>query len=124
MGTLVSPAGVLGGVRGTELCQVEGTRCRGRPVTPRAAPIVLHSGEYFLFESDSEEEEEAAVPEEPRPGRQSAFQVGMARGWGGRLCPPAADGPLPKSARLPGLDDQHQDGAAAAGAGAAGAAGR
>lgn len=50
-------------------------------MTPRAAPIVLHSGEYFLFESDSEEEEEA-VPEEPRPGRQSAFQVGMARGWG------------------------------------------
>ncbi|XP_040426894.1 piezo-type mechanosensitive ion channel component 1 isoform X1 [Cygnus olor] len=38
---------------------------------------VLHSGEYFLFESDSEEEEEAAaaVPEEPRPGRQSAFQL-------------------------------------------------
>ncbi|KAM6300603.1 LOW QUALITY PROTEIN: piezo-type mechanosensitive ion channel component 1 [Aegotheles albertisi] len=37
---------------------------------------VLHSGEYFLFESDSEEEEEAAaVPEEPRLGRQSAFQL-------------------------------------------------
>uniref|UniRef100_A0A8B9N1I7 Piezo-type mechanosensitive ion channel component n=1 Tax=Accipiter nisus TaxID=211598 RepID=A0A8B9N1I7_9AVES len=57
------------------------TRCRGtsRAVTPRAAPAVLHSGEYFLFESDSEEEEEAAVPEEPQPGRQSAFQVSMAR---------------------------------------------
>ncbi|PKU33348.1 piezo-type mechanosensitive ion channel component 1 [Limosa lapponica baueri] len=36
---------------------------------------VLHSGEYFLFESDSEEEEEAAVMEELRPGRQSAFQL-------------------------------------------------
>ncbi|KAI1235616.1 hypothetical protein IHE44_0002498, partial [Lamprotornis superbus] len=34
---------------------------------------VLHSGEYFLFESDSEEEEE--VQEEPRPERPSAFQL-------------------------------------------------
>lgn len=51
-------------------------------MTPRAAPAVLHSGEYFLFESDSEEEEEAAVPEEPQPGRQSAFQVSMAGGTG------------------------------------------
>ncbi|XP_009475763.1 PREDICTED: piezo-type mechanosensitive ion channel component 1 [Nipponia nippon] len=44
-----------------------------RPWLDHAA--VLHSGEYFLFESDSEEEEEAVVPEEPRPGRQSAFQL-------------------------------------------------
>ncbi|NXW05209.1 PIEZ1 protein, partial [Fregetta grallaria] len=46
-----------------------------RPWLDHAA--VLHSGEYFLFESDSEEEEEAAVPvpEEPRPGKQSAFQL-------------------------------------------------
>ncbi|KAM9374073.1 piezo-type mechanosensitive ion channel component 1 [Phaethornis superciliosus] len=36
---------------------------------------VLHSGEYFLFESDSEEEEEAAVPEERHTGRRSAFQL-------------------------------------------------
>ncbi|KFP72525.1 Piezo-type mechanosensitive ion channel component 1, partial [Acanthisitta chloris] len=37
---------------------------------------VLHSGEYFLFESDSEEEEDAvSVQEEPRPERQSAFQL-------------------------------------------------
>ncbi|NWX93061.1 PIEZ1 protein, partial [Nothoprocta pentlandii] len=43
-----------------------------RPWLDHAA--VLHSGEYFLFESDSEEEEEAA-PEEPRPGKQSAFQL-------------------------------------------------
>ncbi|XP_068811637.1 piezo-type mechanosensitive ion channel component 1 isoform X1 [Struthio camelus] len=43
-----------------------------RPWLDHAA--VLHSGEYFLFESDSEEEEEA-VPEEPRPGKQSAFQL-------------------------------------------------
>ncbi|NXN95996.1 PIEZ1 protein, partial [Rhinopomastus cyanomelas] len=45
----------------------------GRPSLDHAA--VLHSGEYFLFESDSEEEEEAAVPEEPQPGGQSAFQL-------------------------------------------------
>lgn len=36
--------------------------------------IVIHSGDYFLFESDSEEEEEA-LPEDPRPATQSAFQV-------------------------------------------------
>ncbi|NWS72325.1 PIEZ1 protein, partial [Crotophaga sulcirostris] len=48
-----------------------------RPWLDHAA--VLHSGEYCLFESDSEEEEEAAaVPEEPRPSRQSAFQVSLA----------------------------------------------
>uniref|UniRef100_A0A8B9MZX4 Piezo-type mechanosensitive ion channel component n=1 Tax=Accipiter nisus TaxID=211598 RepID=A0A8B9MZX4_9AVES len=53
-----------------------------RPWLDHAAGTVLHSGEYFLFESDSEEEEEAAVPEEPQPGRQSAFQVSMAGGTG------------------------------------------
>uniref|UniRef100_A0A8C8RQL3 Piezo type mechanosensitive ion channel component 1 n=1 Tax=Pelusios castaneus TaxID=367368 RepID=A0A8C8RQL3_9SAUR len=46
-----------------------------RPPTP--APTVLHSGEYFLFESDSEEEEEASL-EEQKPSRQSAFQVRAA----------------------------------------------
>lgn len=35
---------------------------------------VIHSGDYFLFESDSEDEEEA-LPEDPRPAAQSAFQV-------------------------------------------------
>ncbi|XP_072587457.1 piezo-type mechanosensitive ion channel component 1 isoform X4 [Vulpes vulpes] len=35
---------------------------------------VIHSGDYFLFESDSEEEEEA-LPEDPRPSAQSAFQM-------------------------------------------------
>ncbi|XP_047383730.1 piezo-type mechanosensitive ion channel component 1 isoform X2 [Sciurus carolinensis] len=35
---------------------------------------VTHSGDYFLFESDSEEEEEA-LPEDPRPSAQSAFQM-------------------------------------------------
>ncbi|XP_008564099.1 PREDICTED: piezo-type mechanosensitive ion channel component 1 [Galeopterus variegatus] len=34
---------------------------------------VIHSGDYFLFESDSEEEE--APPEDPRPSAQSAFQI-------------------------------------------------
>ncbi|XP_017671690.1 PREDICTED: piezo-type mechanosensitive ion channel component 1 isoform X1 [Lepidothrix coronata] len=35
---------------------------------------VLHSGEYYLFESDSEEEEEE-VPEELQSGRQGPFQL-------------------------------------------------
>ncbi|XP_029781951.1 piezo-type mechanosensitive ion channel component 1 [Suricata suricatta] len=35
---------------------------------------VIHSGDYFLFESDSEEEEETP-PEDPRPSAQSAFQM-------------------------------------------------
>lgn len=41
---------------------------------PIPATVVIHSGDYFLFESDSEEEEEA-LPEDPRPAAQSAFQV-------------------------------------------------
>lgn len=51
---------------------------------PRA---VLHSGEYFLFESDSEEEE-SSTPEEQRPAQQSAFQVRA----GGLLGPAGAMG--------------------------------
>ncbi|KAK1330354.1 hypothetical protein QTO34_010543 [Cnephaeus nilssonii] len=43
-----------------------------RPWLDHAA--VIHSGDYFLFESDSEEEEEAQ-PEDPRPSAQSAFQM-------------------------------------------------
>ncbi|XP_028812106.1 piezo-type mechanosensitive ion channel component 1 isoform X2 [Denticeps clupeoides] len=35
---------------------------------------VLHSGEYYLFESDSEEEEEL-LSEEQKPPKQTAFQV-------------------------------------------------
>ncbi|XP_006860331.1 PREDICTED: piezo-type mechanosensitive ion channel component 1 [Chrysochloris asiatica] len=35
---------------------------------------VIHSGDYFLFDSDSEEEEETQ-PEEARPSTQSAFQM-------------------------------------------------
>ncbi|XP_032467901.1 piezo-type mechanosensitive ion channel component 1 isoform X2 [Phocoena sinus] len=35
---------------------------------------VIHSGDYFLFESDSEEEEEVQ-PEDARPSAQSAFQM-------------------------------------------------
>ncbi|XP_032985414.1 piezo-type mechanosensitive ion channel component 1 isoform X3 [Rhinolophus ferrumequinum] len=35
---------------------------------------VIHSGDYFLFESDSEEEEETQT-EDPRPSPQSAFQM-------------------------------------------------
>ncbi|XP_053522537.1 piezo-type mechanosensitive ion channel component 1 isoform X1 [Artibeus jamaicensis] len=43
------------------------------PLDPGQEPVI-HSGDYFLFESDSEEEEEAQ-PEEPRPSAQSAFQM-------------------------------------------------
>lgn len=61
----------LGAGRGAErwsptLCGEDGSQSR--------LPAVIHSGDYFLFESDSEEEEEAA-PEDPRPSAQSAFQV-------------------------------------------------
>uniref|UniRef100_A0A6Q2XFF6 Piezo-type mechanosensitive ion channel component n=1 Tax=Esox lucius TaxID=8010 RepID=A0A6Q2XFF6_ESOLU len=37
-------------------------------------PAVLHSGEYYLFESDSEEEEEL-FSEEQKPQKPTAFQV-------------------------------------------------
>lgn len=54
-----------------------------KTVLSPALPAVIHSGDYFLFESDSEEEEEA-LPEDPRPSAQSAFQVR----WEGPLpCP-------------------------------------
>uniref|UniRef100_A0AAR2M1I4 Piezo-type mechanosensitive ion channel component n=1 Tax=Pygocentrus nattereri TaxID=42514 RepID=A0AAR2M1I4_PYGNA len=36
--------------------------------------VVLHSGDYYLFESDSEEEEDVSV-EEQKQRRQTAFQV-------------------------------------------------
>uniref|UniRef100_A0A8C6XGL7 Piezo type mechanosensitive ion channel component 1 (Er blood group) n=1 Tax=Naja naja TaxID=35670 RepID=A0A8C6XGL7_NAJNA len=45
--------------------------------------LVLHSGDYFLFETDSEEDEESPV-EDPKPPKQSAFQVRR----GGRRFPP------------------------------------
>ncbi|KAM3828984.1 piezo-type mechanosensitive ion channel component 1 isoform 1-T1 [Vipera latastei] len=44
--------------------------CRGRQGHYR----VLHSGDYFLFETDSEEDEESAA-EDPKPPKQSAFQL-------------------------------------------------
>lgn len=47
-------------------------RLQGSP-DPGQEPVI-HSGDYFLFESDSEEEEEAQ-PEDPRPSSQSAFQM-------------------------------------------------
>ncbi|KAM9069090.1 piezo-type mechanosensitive ion channel component 1 isoform X2 [Sarcophilus harrisii] len=43
------------------------------PEDPDQDPVI-HSGDYYLFESDSEEEEEA-LPEDPRPSSQSAFQL-------------------------------------------------
>lgn len=36
--------------------------------------VVLHSGEYYLFESDSEDEEELQS-EEQKPQKQTACQV-------------------------------------------------
>lgn len=36
--------------------------------------LVLHSGEYYMFESDSGEEDES-VQEEQKPRQQTAFQV-------------------------------------------------
>ncbi|NXT39329.1 PIEZ1 protein, partial [Pelecanoides urinatrix] len=74
--------------RGTGEGQDEARPAPGSPVDPSRQrerwwrpwldhAAALHSGEYFLFESDSEEEEEAAVPvpEELQPGNQSAFQL-------------------------------------------------
>jgi hypothetical protein len=37
---------------------------------------VLHSGDYYLFESDSEEEDEL-FSEEKKPQKQTAFQVSL-----------------------------------------------
>ncbi|XP_007477361.1 piezo-type mechanosensitive ion channel component 1 isoform X1 [Monodelphis domestica] len=50
----------------------QSTRRWWRPWLDHAT--VIHSADYYLFESDSEEEEEA-LPEEPRPSSQSAFQM-------------------------------------------------
>ncbi|XP_054553591.1 piezo-type mechanosensitive ion channel component 1 [Talpa occidentalis] len=75
----------------------QGQTGQGRPQDPRQEPgpsspggspapprqwwrpwldhaTVIHSGDYYLFESDSEEEEEVQ-PEDPRPSAQSAFQM-------------------------------------------------
>nr|XP_020644043.1 piezo-type mechanosensitive ion channel component 1 [Pogona vitticeps] len=47
-------------------------KCWWRPWLDHAA--VLHSGDYFLFDTDSEEDEESVV-EEQKPPKQSAFQL-------------------------------------------------
>ena len=49
--------------------------CVLHKLTQVAVPAVLHSGEYYLFESDSEDEEETPF-EEPTPQKQTACQVG------------------------------------------------
>uniref|UniRef100_A0A5F8G4L5 Piezo type mechanosensitive ion channel component 1 (Er blood group) n=1 Tax=Monodelphis domestica TaxID=13616 RepID=A0A5F8G4L5_MONDO len=56
----------------------QSTRRWWRPWLDHAT--VIHSADYYLFESDSEEEEEA-LPEEPRPSSQSAFQVSWEEDW-------------------------------------------
>lgn len=58
--------------------------------------LVLHSGDYFLFETDSEEDEESAV-EDPKPPKQSAFQVRRGRfpptrPWGAQVLLAGWDG--------------------------------
>lgn len=87
----------------------------GRPALSPTLPTVVHSGDYFLFESNSEEEEEAQ-PEDPRPSAQSAFQVmwegplpavphprstRVAQGGTGRTDAPRACGACPAPSRLP-----------------------
>nr|XP_013001447.1 piezo-type mechanosensitive ion channel component 1 isoform X3 [Cavia porcellus] len=104
---------------------------------------VIHSGDYFLFESDSEEEEEA-VPEDSRPSPQSAFQMAyqawvtdaqmvlrqrreqeraqvqaQAEGAGQLL---TGGGPDPEVE--PGEATEHEDQATGAGAGVQGAVGQ
>lgn len=40
-----------------------------------SAPSVVRSGDYYLFETDSEEEEEEEEKKEDDPQKKSAFQV-------------------------------------------------
>uniref|UniRef100_A0A8C5S4K7 Piezo type mechanosensitive ion channel component 1 (Er blood group) n=1 Tax=Laticauda laticaudata TaxID=8630 RepID=A0A8C5S4K7_LATLA len=54
--------------------------------------LMLHSGDYFLFETDSEEDEESPV-EDPKPPKQSAFQVRKG-GWGAQGWARRPPGPL------------------------------
>ncbi|XP_059713487.1 piezo-type mechanosensitive ion channel component 1 isoform X1 [Haemorhous mexicanus] len=77
-----------------------------RPWLDHAA--VLHSGEYFLFESDSEEEEE--VQEEPRPGRPSAFQLAY-QAWVTNARTVLRQQELPEQPRPPSTDSTAGDGA-------------
>ncbi|XP_061450529.1 piezo-type mechanosensitive ion channel component 1 isoform X4 [Rhineura floridana] len=50
------------------------SRVDRRTVGKRGHYSVLHSGDYFLFETDSEEDEESVL-EDQRPPKQSAFQL-------------------------------------------------
>ncbi|XP_050834889.1 piezo-type mechanosensitive ion channel component 1 isoform X2 [Serinus canaria] len=77
-----------------------------RPWLDHAA--VLHSGEYFLFESDSEEEEE--VQEEPRPGRPSAFQLAY-QAWVTNTRTVLRQQESPEEPRSPSTDSSAGDGA-------------
>lgn len=40
-----------------------------------SAPSVVRSGDYYLFETDSEEEEEEEEKKDDEPPKKSAFQV-------------------------------------------------
>ncbi|KAG8144214.1 hypothetical protein E2320_001317 [Naja naja] len=51
----------------------QGQLARDSEEATEADTPVLHSGDYFLFETDSEEDEESPV-EDPKPPKQSAFQ--------------------------------------------------
>ncbi|XP_030812144.1 piezo-type mechanosensitive ion channel component 1 isoform X2 [Camarhynchus parvulus] len=82
---------------------------------------VLHSGEYFLFESDSEEEEE--VQEEPRPGRMSAFQLAY-QAWVTSARTVLRQQEQPEQPQPPGTDSSAGDGARRGVEAAQGAEGR
>lgn len=44
-------------------------------ITVPSAPSVVRSGDYYLFETDSEEEEEEEEKKDEEPPKKSAFQV-------------------------------------------------
>ncbi|XP_062356270.1 piezo-type mechanosensitive ion channel component 1 [Cinclus cinclus] len=69
---------------------------------------VLHSGEYFLFESDSEEEEE--VQEEPRLERPSAFQLAY-QAWVTNTRTVLRQQEQPEQPRPPSTESTAEDGA-------------
>lgn len=49
--------------------------CESVTVPCFSAPSVVRSGDYYLFETDSEEEEEEEEKKEDDPQKKSAFQV-------------------------------------------------
>lgn len=54
---------------------------------PLYAPPVVRSGDYYLFETDSEEEEEEEEKKDDDSPKKSAFQVKLKPSFRIRLCP-------------------------------------